>query len=119
MVSPVQSHEEQGDTRDGQKCADEIDAPEHFALAEAERVDSWRRLVPDGNDDEANQSETSNNNWNITPAVLGDQLAIQRGGSEWHESHNDVSDSQTALGDRNQLRNSCNRCEKLNADTHS
>jgi len=119
LLAPVESDKEQSDTRDGQESADKVDTTEDLALGQSKGVDSWRWLVPDGNDNKANESKDANDERDISPAVLSKQLTVQGCGGKRHEAHDDVSDGDTALRNGNQFRDGSDGREQLNADTHA
>ncbi|PBP17079.1 C6 finger domain-containing protein [Diplocarpon rosae] len=65
LVAPVQADQEQGDAGDGEKGAGEVDASEHVALAQTQGVDAGRRLVPDPQDDEADERQNANDHGHV------------------------------------------------------
>lgn len=119
LSTPVQTNQEGCNSSDTQKCTKEIHAVHNLSLGQSDRSWPWWWLVPNEENSESEESHAPNDESNPVPALLGQKLSIKGGRGEWQESEDDVTDSDTTLVGRHQLRDCSNGGEQLdtNSDT--
>ena len=104
LSGPLQTHQEQKNTNDGQETTHPIDALKNLAAAVALGIETVWGPVEENGEDEGEEIPNANQNTNIAPARgLQDELGVEDRRTEWYNCEDDGADVGATLGGRHEL----------------
>jgi hypothetical protein len=116
LTSPVQTDQEDGDPANTQEGSDKVHALEALFLGQTNGVGSWWRLVPDGQENQRNQSQDPDDQSNPTPTMRGEKLAVEGRRRKRQETHHNVANGDSTFVRRHQLGDGGDGRQELDPD---
>ena len=116
LTSPVETDQEGGDTANTQEGSDKVHALEALFLGQSNGIRSRWRLVPDGQEDQRNQSQDADDQSHPTPAVRGEKLAVEGRRRKRQETHHNVANGDSTFVRRHQLGDGGDGRQELDPD---